>query len=155
MERPAQFRSLRGSSTVRAEGATYGALTATFAHYRATLSAREAAVRGIDADLAEWFTRAPFADAVARLSAYRGITALGGLSLASEVCDYQQDQADRGSRKITCPVLFLWSQRGSVAKLYDDPLAIWREWPMMFAAAHYQSGTSSRKRHPRRLHANC
>jgi haloacetate dehalogenase len=25
-------------------------------------------------------------------------------------------------------VLFLWSQRGSVAKLYDDPLAIWQEW---------------------------
>ncbi|WP_444950791.1 alpha/beta fold hydrolase [Micromonospora ureilytica] len=24
--------------------------------------------------------------------------------------------------------LFLWSQRGQVAKLYDDPLAIWREW---------------------------
>ncbi|MFJ2082413.1 alpha/beta fold hydrolase [Micromonospora chokoriensis] len=42
--------------------------------------------------------------------------------------DYQQDEADRGNRKITCPVLFLWSQRGQVAKLYDDPLAIWRGW---------------------------
>jgi haloacetate dehalogenase len=25
-------------------------------------------------------------------------------------------------------VLFLWGEHGSVAKLYDDPLAIWREW---------------------------
>ena len=47
---------------------------------------------------------------------------------ASPTLDYQQDEADRGNRKISCPVLFLWSQRGSVAKLYDDPLAIWQEW---------------------------
>src|SRR5580658_7181888 len=46
-----------------------------------------------------------------------------------QICDAaQQDEADRGNRKIACPVLFLWSQRGSVAKLYDDPLAIWQEW---------------------------
>jgi pimeloyl-ACP methyl ester carboxylesterase len=47
---------------------------------------------------------------------------------AAATLDYQQDQADRGNRRIACPVLFLWSQRGTVAKLYDDPLAIWREW---------------------------
>ncbi len=47
---------------------------------------------------------------------------------ASATLDYQQDEADRGSRKIACPVLFLWAQRGSVAQLYDDPLGIWREW---------------------------
>ncbi len=47
---------------------------------------------------------------------------------ASATLDYQQDEADRGNRKISCPVLFLWSQRGAVAKLYDDPLAIWQEW---------------------------
>ena len=41
------------------------ALEATFAHYRATLSAREAAVAAIDADLALWYTRAPFADTAA------------------------------------------------------------------------------------------
>ena len=38
------------------------ALEATYAHYRATLSAREAAVEAIDADLAAWYGRAPFAD---------------------------------------------------------------------------------------------
>ena len=66
------------------------ALRATFAHYRATLAARDAAVDAIDADLALWFDRAPFADAVDCLAAYRGITELGGLTLASEVCDWRR-----------------------------------------------------------------
>ena len=66
------------------------ALTAAFGHYRATLTAREAAVEAIDADLALWFKRPPFADAVARLAAYRGITELGALTLASEVCDWSR-----------------------------------------------------------------
>jgi len=47
---------------------------------------------------------------------------------ASATLDYEQDETDRGNRKIACPVLFLWSQHGSVAKLYNDPLEIWREW---------------------------
>ena len=66
------------------------AMAATFAHYRATLTAREAAVASIEADLRQWYTRPPFADPVARLGAYRGITALGALTLASEVCDWRR-----------------------------------------------------------------
>jgi transposase len=66
------------------------ALSATFNHYRATLTAREAAVDAIDADVEQWCRRAPFADAVARLCAYRGITELGALTLASEVCDWRR-----------------------------------------------------------------
>jgi len=66
------------------------ALATTFAHYRATLAARESAVATIEADLAPWFTRAPFTDAVARLGAYRGITGQGALTLASEVCDWRR-----------------------------------------------------------------
>jgi transposase len=66
------------------------ALEATYAHYRATLTAREVAVEAIDADLACWYGRPPFADTVARLSAYRGITHLGALSLAAEVCDWRR-----------------------------------------------------------------
>jgi transposase len=62
----------------------------TFAHYRATLAAREAAVEAIEADLACWFTAEPFADQVARLAAYRGVTRLGALTLASEVCDWRR-----------------------------------------------------------------
>ncbi|MDP9445242.1 MAG: IS110 family transposase [Actinomycetota bacterium] len=66
------------------------ALTATFDHYRATLTAREAAVAAIEGDLVDWFTRPPFADPVARLAAYRGITQMGALTLVSEVCDWRR-----------------------------------------------------------------
>lgn len=75
---------------IRAQRFEDPALTATFGHYQSTLTAREAAVDAIDADLALWYSRAPFADAVARLAAYRGITELGGLTLASEVCDWRR-----------------------------------------------------------------
>jgi transposase len=66
------------------------ALAVTFSHYRATLEAREAAVEAIEADLAGWYSQDPFAHAVARLSAYRGITELGALTLAAEVCDWRR-----------------------------------------------------------------
>jgi transposase len=66
------------------------ALAATYGHYRAVLAARDAALEAIQADLAVWYDRAPFADAVHRLSAYRGLTRLGALTLASEVCDWRR-----------------------------------------------------------------
>lgn len=66
------------------------ALQATLAHYQATLDAREVAVTAIDAELAAYFDRDPFADAVHRLCAYRGITELGALTLATEVCDWRR-----------------------------------------------------------------
>ena len=66
------------------------ALTATFGHYRATLTpARPPSTRSKPTWPA-WLTRAPFADPVARLAAYRGITQLGALTLASEVCDWRR-----------------------------------------------------------------
>jgi transposase len=66
------------------------ALSTTYAHYRATLQARDAALDAIEADLATWYAKPPFADAVARLSAYRGVTRLGALTLASEVADWRR-----------------------------------------------------------------
>ncbi|HEV8372588.1 MAG TPA: transposase [Actinomycetota bacterium] len=63
------------------------ALTATYGHWRAVLDARDAQLEAIEADLATWYGRPPFADAVARLAAYRGVTRLGALTLASEVGD--------------------------------------------------------------------
>jgi transposase len=66
------------------------AMMAAFGHYVATLTARDAAVSAIEADLVEWYTKPPFAEAVARLSAYRGITQLGALTLASEVADWRR-----------------------------------------------------------------
>jgi haloacetate dehalogenase len=46
---------------------------------------------------------------------------------AAATLDHQHDEADRGKRKINCPVQVLWSQGGSVEKLYD-PLDVWRSW---------------------------
>jgi transposase len=66
------------------------ALRATYGHYRATLDARDAALAAIEADLAVGYDRAPFAEAVHRLAAYRGVTRLGALTLASEVCDWRR-----------------------------------------------------------------
>ncbi|MFL6188067.1 MAG: transposase, partial [Actinomycetes bacterium] len=60
------------------------ALTTTYNHYRATLDARDAHLEAIQADLASWYGRPPFADQVARLAAYRGVSRLGALTLASE-----------------------------------------------------------------------
>jgi transposase len=62
----------------------------TLAHYRATLSARDTAVAAVEADLRPWCERGPFADGVHRLAAYRGVTELGALSLAAEVCDWRR-----------------------------------------------------------------
>ena len=46
---------------------------------------------------------------------------------AAATLDHQHDEADRGRRRITCPVLALWSQHGPVGEWYD-PLEIWRSW---------------------------
>ncbi|MFL4225872.1 alpha/beta hydrolase, partial [Escherichia coli] len=51
---------------------------------------------------------------------------------ASAGIDRDHDAANRAAgRKITCPVLALWSESGGLATWYEDaggPLAIWRTW---------------------------
>ncbi|MFK4082859.1 alpha/beta fold hydrolase [Kribbella sp. NPDC020789] len=47
---------------------------------------------------------------------------------AAATIDDALDRADRGTRRITCPVLALWDPAGAVATWYGDPLALWREW---------------------------
>jgi haloacetate dehalogenase len=44
---------------------------------------------------------------------------------AAASIDLEHDRADRG-RKITCPLLALWGERGVVGRLYDV-LAVWRD----------------------------
>jgi transposase len=66
------------------------ALRVTYAHYRAVLAARDAELAAAEADLAYWYTHGPFAAAVARLAAYRGVDRLGGLTIASEVGDWRR-----------------------------------------------------------------
>ena len=46
---------------------------------------------------------------------------------AAATLDVQHDEADRGRRRISCPVLVLWSKHGALAAWYDVP-AIWRDW---------------------------
>jgi haloacetate dehalogenase len=46
---------------------------------------------------------------------------------AATTLDYQHDEADRGRRRITCPVLALWSQQGALQAWYNV-LAVWRDW---------------------------
>jgi haloacetate dehalogenase len=41
--------------------------------------------------------------------------------------DLEHEQADRGRRRIACPVLALWGRKGRLESWYDV-LAIWREW---------------------------
>jgi haloacetate dehalogenase len=46
---------------------------------------------------------------------------------AGATIDYQLDEADRGTKRIQCPVLVLWSKQGELEEWYDV-LAIWRDW---------------------------
>ncbi|HEX3539128.1 MAG TPA: IS110 family transposase [Acidimicrobiales bacterium] len=80
--------TLKHEAWIRGQHFDDPAVTATFNHYLATLVAHEAAVAAIDADLEACYPKPPFADAVARLAAYRGVTRLGALTLAAEVCDW-------------------------------------------------------------------
>ncbi len=66
------------------------ALAATFAHYRSTVQLRDASLEAVEADLGRWCEQPPFGDAVRRLAAYRGVTAMGGLCLAAEVFDWHR-----------------------------------------------------------------
>jgi transposase len=65
-------------------------LQATFTHYRAVVATRDAELVAIEADLAAAAAEPPFADAVRRLAAYRGVGQLGALSLAAEVGDWRR-----------------------------------------------------------------
>ncbi|MBV8748782.1 MAG: alpha/beta hydrolase, partial [Candidatus Eremiobacteraeota bacterium] len=46
---------------------------------------------------------------------------------AAATYDFALDEADRGKKKITAPLLALWAARGQVGTWYDV-LAIWRDW---------------------------
>ena len=82
--------TLKHRAWIRAQRFDDSALMATFNHYQATLTAREAAVDAAESDVKAWATKPPFADAVSRLCAYRGIAEVGAITLASEVCDWRR-----------------------------------------------------------------
>jgi haloacetate dehalogenase len=47
---------------------------------------------------------------------------------AASTLDYAHDEADRGRRRIACPVLVLWGGRGGLPTWCEDVLAVWRGW---------------------------
>jgi transposase len=91
-------RPWRGGSTrtrayqawLRAQRFDQPAMTQTFEHYLAVVEVRNQALDAVEADLVGWCARPPFAWQVARLGAYRGVTRLGALTLAAEVCDWRR-----------------------------------------------------------------
>jgi haloacetate dehalogenase len=46
---------------------------------------------------------------------------------AAATLDYRHDEADRGRRRIACPVLALWSRQGALPAWYDV-LSVWAQW---------------------------
>jgi haloacetate dehalogenase len=46
---------------------------------------------------------------------------------AAATIDFAHDGADRGQKRIACPVLALWSGRGALTSRYDV-LGVWRGW---------------------------
>lgn len=46
---------------------------------------------------------------------------------AAATIDSELDEADRGSKKITCPVLVLWGEKGALPNWYDV-LNVWEDW---------------------------
>jgi haloacetate dehalogenase len=60
---------------------------------------------------------------------------------AAATIDFALDEADRGTRRIACPVLVLWAGHGQLPGWYDV-LAIWRDWAAdvrgrAIASGHY------------------
>ena len=69
------------------------------------------------------------------MSAYRAL--LDDPSTVQAICedyragasiDREHDDADRGRRRIECPLLALWSAHGALPRFYGDVLEIWRPW---------------------------
>jgi haloacetate dehalogenase len=46
---------------------------------------------------------------------------------AGVTVDYRLDGAERGRRRIACPVLALCGRRGALERWHDVP-AVWRDW---------------------------
>jgi haloacetate dehalogenase len=69
------------------------------------------------------------------MTTYRGL--LDDASTVEAICedyragatiDREHDDADRGARRIACPLLALWSAGGALPRLYGDVVDVWRPW---------------------------
>ena len=67
------------------------------------------------------------AEYVAKFGAPGTIHAICEEYRAAATLDDEHDEADRSRRRITCPVLTLWSSTGAVA-MWHNPLEVWKKW---------------------------
>ncbi|PFG29382.1 haloacetate dehalogenase [Paramicrobacterium agarici] len=104
---------------------------------------------GFDADTMGAENFAEVAEAVRRPEVIAGMLADYRAGLA---IDRQHDEADRDrGKKLTMPVLALWSIRDDLEKLYGDPLAIWRAWADQVQGARIDSGHHMAEEAPTQL----
>ncbi|WP_028921547.1 alpha/beta fold hydrolase [Pseudonocardia acaciae] len=67
------------------------------------------------------------AEYIARFSHPDTVHAICEQYRAAATLDCAHDEADRGRRRIACPVLALWARDGAVASWYE-PLEVWKGW---------------------------
>jgi len=66
--------------------------------------------------------------------------------------DREADRADRlAGRTIGCPTLVLWSSRGDLEVLFDDPLALWKAWTDDLRGTCVESGAQIPEENPDEL----
>ena len=66
--------------------------------------------------------------------------------------DREADRADRlAGRTIGCPTLVLWSSRGDIEVLFDDPLALWKAWTDDLRGCCVESGAQIAEDNPDEL----
>jgi hypothetical protein len=126
------------------------ALASTLAHYRSTVALRDTALEAVEADLHHYFSADPFAEAVARLGCYRGLTHMGGLCLGAEVFDWRRLSTARGFMSftgLTCSEnsTGLSERRGSITKAGNSHIRAQLIEPTS-AGRHHPS--PPRRRHP-------
>nr|WP_204343022.1 alpha/beta hydrolase [Micromonospora terminaliae] len=79
------------------------------------------------------------AEYVAKLGRPAAVHAICEQYRAAATLDYEHDRADRGRRRIACPVLALWGHAGPVATWYR-PLEVWRAWADQVEGGPVDSG---------------
>ena len=58
---------------------------------------------------------------------------------AGATIDFALDEADRGHRRLACPLLALWGSRGRLPQWYDV-LEVWRDWADQVEGRSVESG---------------
>jgi haloacetate dehalogenase len=66
--------------------------------------------------------------------------------------DLKHDEADRGNKRVACPLVALWGERGAMGRLYDV-LAIWRDYATHVTGKGLPAGHNLQEDVPDQVHA--